>query len=124
MAPAFFVVQRPCDSDQGLGKVCIDALVALLVCIGERTAHNLLTDPRVIELVPLDPQTGFDIPKALPIDQLYESHAEALAETPQPFYISLALVALHATPKRMHWKVVRHLEQNKLPRILGWPQKT
>jgi hypothetical protein len=37
-----------------------------------------------------------------------------LVETTKSFYIPLALVALYATPERMHWKVVGNLGKNKL----------
>ena len=60
------------------------------------------------------PQTGFDIPMALPVGELCERHAEILVETTKSFYIPLALVALYATPERMHWQVVGNLGKNKL----------
>jgi hypothetical protein len=100
-----------------LGKVGIDTPVALLVGVGERAAHDSGADAYVIELALMCPQTGFDIPKALPIGQLCERHAEILVETPKPFYIPLALVALHATPECVHWQVVGHLGENELARI-------
>jgi hypothetical protein len=37
-----------------------------------------------------------------------------LVETTKSFYIPLALVALYATPERMHWKAVGNLGKNKL----------
>lgn len=62
-------------------------------------------------------QTGFDISKALPVGQLRKRHTEVLVETPKAFYIPLALVALHATPERVHWQVVCHLGKNEPARI-------
>jgi hypothetical protein len=63
----------------------------------------------VIEFALMRAQTGFDIAKALSISELRERHAEVLIETTEAFDISFALVALHTTPERMHWKVVGHL---------------
>ena len=62
-------------------------------------------------------QTGFDIAKALPVGQLCKRHTEVLVETPKAFYIPLALVALYATPERVHWQVVGYLGKNELARI-------
>ena len=54
-------------------------------------------------------QTSYDVSKALAVSQLYERHAEVSVETMKSYYIPFALVALHATPVCMHWKVVGKL---------------
>jgi hypothetical protein len=56
------------------------------------------------------PAIGFDIPEALSIGQLGESHGEILMiETTRLFYIPLSLVALHTTAEGMQWQVIGNL---------------
>jgi hypothetical protein len=66
-----------------------------------------------------------------PVRQLCEGHAKVLVDTTKPFDIPLALVALHATPECMHWKVVGKLKKQagrytcvapKESEFTAWPE--
>src|SRR5713226_6742456 len=74
----FLHVQTPGDTDQTLGEIGVDAPVAHGVGMGQRIASHRRTNSEVIELGTLCAQAYLDVPKALPIRQLREGHAQEL----------------------------------------------
>lgn len=67
----------------------------------------------MIKLVALSFEAGFDIAQAFPIGQLSECHAAELILAREVFDISVAVVALNTTTKRMQWQVIHCLRENK-----------
>ena len=109
----FLVVELPGDADQMMGKIGVDAPVPHLVRLCQSAAGNLAADAHVIELVVLRPEAGFDVPQALSIRQLCESHYAELIHAGEIFYAEVALVPLHATLKGFQRHEVHDLGKHK-----------
>src|ERR1019366_8394921 len=82
----FLHIQTPGDADQALSEIGVDTPVARGVGIGQRVASHGRTNPEVIELGTLCAQAYLDVPKALPIGQLRERHAQELVQAGKRMY--------------------------------------
>lgn len=109
----FLLVEFPGDADQMMGKKGVDAPVPHLVRFRQGAAGNLAADAHVIELVVLCPKAGFDVPQALPIRQLCESHNAELVQAGEIFDAEVALVLLHAALKGFQRHEVHDLGKYK-----------
>jgi len=74
-------IQRACNRDQSLGKVCIDSPVAGFIRISQGGARDRAAEPHMVELATNRSQAGFDIPQALAVSQLRKGHGEKLIAT-------------------------------------------
>jgi len=61
-------------------EIHVDAAVALLVGIGQRTLGDVASYAQVVELGLMGAQTGFDVAQTFAVSQLCESHAQKLIE--------------------------------------------
>ena len=109
----FLLVEFPGDADQMMGKIGVDAPVPHLVCFRQGAAGNLAADAHVIEFVALRPKAGFDVPQALAIRQLCESHNAELVQTGEVLDAEVALVLLHATLKGLQRHELHDLSKHK-----------
>ena len=66
--------------NEPIGKLGIDAPVALLIGLGQRVACDGATKARVIEFGLDSIQTGFDVAKGMSIPELSKCHAKVLIE--------------------------------------------
>ena len=73
-------VKLSCNLDQAHREIHIDAAVALLVGIGQRTLGDVASYAQMVELGLMSAQTGFDVAQTLAVSQLCESHAQKLIE--------------------------------------------
>ncbi len=100
------------DGNERLGKVRVDAPVAILVGIGQSTARNPALDAHVVELARLCAQAGFDVAQTVSIGQLSECHAEILVETGKALDLVRSAIARHATAKRGQRQMLRDLREH------------
>ena len=100
------------DGNERLGKVRVDAPVAILVGIGQSTARNPALDAHVVELARLCAQAGFDVAQTVSIGQLSECHAEVLVETGKALDLVRSAIARHATAKRGQRQMLRDLREH------------
>ena len=80
----FVDVELARDVDKALPEVCIDALVAYGVGIGQRVACHGAAKPHVIKLGRLTAQARLDVAQAFAISQLRKRHAQILVEAESP----------------------------------------
>ena len=109
----FLLVELSGDADQMMGKIGVDAPVPHLVRFRQGAAGNLAADAHVIEFVVLRPKAGFDVPQALAIRQLSESHNAELVQAGEILDAEIALVPLHATLKGFQRHEVHDLGKHK-----------
>ena len=112
-------IELPGGMEEGLGEVGIDVPVAGLVGVGQGVARDGAAKAQVIEFVVLRTQAGFDIPQAFPVGELCEGQAEELVEAGEGFNFVMAAIALHTTPKGMHWQVGHDLREDKIAGVHG-----
>jgi len=67
----------------------------------------------VVKLVVLGTKTGFDVSQTFSIGELRECHAQVLVETGKTFDLAVAAIALHATPKGVHRRMIDDLRKNE-----------
>lgn len=108
---------RRCD--QVLCEVCIDAPVARLVGIGERTSGHAAVDDQVIQLGLMGTQTDLDIAQALASAELGEGHAEKLIEAGEALHVAIPVVALHGPTKRTQRQVIHELCEHEATLVHG-----
>src|ERR1019366_1447178 len=110
----FLHIQTPGDADQALSEIGVDAPVAHGVGIGQGVASHRRTNSEVIEFGTLCAQAYFDVPKALPIGQLREGHAQELVQAGKRLHFKLTLIACDATAKIGQRKMLHELRENQL----------
>src|SRR5712692_9395174 len=126
-AERFPHIQTPGDSDQALGEIGVDTPVAHGVGIGQRIASHGRTNSEVIELGTLCAQAYFDVPKALPVRQLREGHAQELVQAGKRMHFKLTVIACDATAKSGQRKMLHELCEHQIalvhrstPRHAAW----
>jgi len=110
-------------ADQHLGEVAVNAPVASLVGIGERSAGNAAPKTHVIEPGLLSAQAGFDVAQTRTIGQLSKSQTEELIPARKIFDIMIATVALDAQLKLVGGNKLHELSENGSARVHGLPPK-
>src|SRR6266851_5432380 len=113
-AERFPHIQTPGDSDQALGEIRVDTPVAHGVGIGQRVASHRRTNSEVIELATLCVQAYLDVPKALPVRQLCEGHAQELVQAGKRLHFKLPVIACDATAKSGQRKMLHELCEHQL----------
>ena len=103
--------------NKGLGKICVDMLIANFVGIGQSIARNWCTNTHVVELVLLGMKTGLYISQAFPICKLSKGHAQILIETGKFFDLEIAVVTIDALMKDMKRKMLHYLRENKFSSV-------
>ncbi len=78
-------------------EIHVDAAVALLVGIGQRTLGDVASYAQVVELGLVGAQTGFDVAQTLTVSQLSKNHAQKLIEIRKSLGGIFGGVALHTT---------------------------
>jgi hypothetical protein len=68
----------------------------------------------VIELGTLCAQAHLDVPKALPVGQLRECHAQELVQAGERLYFEFTQIAYDATAKSGQWKMLHPLRKYQL----------
>src|SRR6267154_862333 len=107
-------IQTPGDSDQALGEIGVDTPVAHGVGMGQRVASHRRTNSEVIELGTLCAQAYRDVPKALPVRQLREGHAQELVQAGKRLHFKLTVIACDATAKSGQRKMLQELCEYQL----------
>src|SRR5712664_8513 len=107
-------IQTPGDSDQALGEIGVDTPVAHGVGMGQRVASHRRTNSEVIELGTLCAQAYRDVPKALPVRQLREGHAQELVQSGKRLHFKLTVIACDATAKSGQRKMLQELCEHQL----------
>ena len=105
-AEAFLGIQFPGDADQNLGEVGIDTPVSFLVCLGQSVPGNLPSDTGMVEFGLNRAQACFDVPKAFPVGDLCERHAEKLSEAGKSPGSVIASISPDATVEFAFWQEV------------------
>src|SRR6266403_5062992 len=114
-------LQAPGDADQALGEIGVDAPVAHGVGIGQRVASHRRPNPEMIELGTLCTQAYFDVPKALPVGQLCERHAQELIQARERLHFERAPIAGDATAEGGQRKMLHQLRKHQLASVHRWP---
>src|SRR5882672_10023222 len=107
-------IQTPGDRDQALGEIGVDTPVAHGVGMGQRVASHRRTNSEVIELGTLCAQAYRDVPKALPVRQLREGHAQELVQAGKRLHFKLTVIACDATAKSGQRKMLYELCEPQL----------
>ena len=79
-AQGFGGVQLPCNSNQRLGELAVQAPVAALVGIGQIAAREVAAQSEVIRFGGMRFETRLDVPQALAKGDLRERHAQELVQ--------------------------------------------
>src|ERR1035437_3425229 len=82
--------------------------------MGQRIASDGRTNSEVIELGTLCAQAYLDVPKALPIRQLRERHAQELVQAGKRLHFKLTLIACDAMAKSGQPKMLHELREHQL----------
>jgi hypothetical protein len=75
----------------------------------------------MIELGLCGTKTSLDIPKALPVRELGESHAKILIPAGKGLDLVMPVVTIDALVKLVHRQTIHQLRENRLPRIHDRP---
>ena len=110
-------------ANQHLGKVAVNAPVASLVGIGERSAGNAAPKTHVIKPGLLGAQAGFDVAETGAISQLSKSQTEELIPAREIFDVMVAVVAIDAQLKLVGGNELHELSENGSARVQGLPPK-
>ena len=78
-------IQRPCDADQHLGEVRVDAPVVRLVGIGQCRARHVAAQSDVVEFAGHGTQTRLDVAETLAVSQLSERHRQKTGPSKKSF---------------------------------------
>ena len=98
---------------QGLGKVGVDAPVALLVGVGQGAAGHGAAQAHMIEFVAVGAQAGFDIAQAFATGELCKGHAAILVLATEAFDVMIAMVALNTAAQGMVGKMLHCLSEDQ-----------
>ena len=109
------------DGDERLGKVGVDAPVAALVGIGQRTARHPALDAHVVQLARLRAQARFDVAQTFSIGQLSKSHAKIMVEAGKTLDLVPSAIARHTTAKRRQRQMLRDLRKHQFAQVHGCP---
>src|SRR5208337_1046216 len=90
-------VQPPCDANQGLGELAVQAPVASLVGIGQIAAREVAAQSQVICLGCVRFQTRLDVPQALAKGDLRERHAQELIQATEGAHVEVGAILRHQT---------------------------
>jgi hypothetical protein len=110
-------VQWPCDANQDLGEVGIDAPVAGLVGVGQCGARHPATESHVVELAAHRAQACLDVAQALAVSQLREAHRQKLVPARETLLLVIATITGHTFPELVPRQVVQDLGENGSARI-------
>src|SRR6516225_8348265 len=117
-------IQPPCNADQALGEIGVDAPVTHGIGIGQRIASHRRTNPEMIELGTLCPQAYFDVPQALSISQLSERHAQELIQARKGFHLELTPITGDTTTEGGQRKMLHQLCKHQLASVHRWPPRS
>src|SRR6516165_5235311 len=105
-------IEPPCDADQMLREVGIDAPVAHGVSVGQGIAGNRAAKTQMVELRRLNAKTSLNVTKALAPRQLRKGQTEILIEARKTLDLVFAAVALDTTSKRCQRQMLHDLGKN------------
>jgi len=106
-------VKLPGPANKDMGEVGVDAPVSHLVGMSQRVAGDFATDAHVVELPVGRAQACLDVPQALAIGQLGESHAQVLVPAREALDLVVAVVALDAGAKLVCRQEVHKLREDR-----------
>lgn len=89
--------------------------------MGNGVSGDLAADAHVIQLRLGPAETGFDIPKAFPVRQLSEGHAEELVQTGERDHLVVSVVPLYAFSEFVGGKELHQLSKDGSADIHGYP---
>ena len=107
-------VQRPCNTDQHLGEIGIDAPVVGLVGIGQSRARHSTAEAHMVQFAAHRAQARFDIAQAFTISQLSESHGQVLVPARETPPVTIAAITGYALLKVVGGQVVHELNEYSL----------
>ncbi len=105
-------VQVSGNGNQDLGKVRVDAPVAMLVGIGQGASGDFAADAHMIEPSPQGAKTGLDVPKTLSVSELSKSHTQELVPARKGSNSIVARIAFYACSKFVPGKKIHQLGEN------------
>jgi hypothetical protein len=89
-------VERPCDADQHLREVGVDAPVVALVGVGQCGTRYPAAKSHVIQLAAHRAKARLDVAQALPVSQLRECHRQIVVPTREASRVGVATISDYA----------------------------
>jgi len=87
--------------DQDVGEIGEDALVAMLIRIGQGTPGDIPAESKMVQPLGCSVQACFDVAQALSIRELGEGQREILIPAAEAPYAPVSAVPFDAAPKRI-----------------------
>ena len=110
-------VESSCLGNQDLGEIGIDPPVPDLIGIRQGVSRDLPPDAQMIQLALRRPETGLDIPQALPVGELGKRHAEELIPAGEALDLVVAIVAFYTVPEIVDGDEVHQLGEYGATRV-------
>ena len=89
-------IQRPCDTDQHLREVSVDAPVMRVIGVGQCGTRDTAVETHVVELTSQRAQTSFYVTQTVPVSQLGKGHRKILVPAREASRSSITDVPCHA----------------------------
>jgi hypothetical protein len=109
------------DADENVAEVLENAVIASLVCIGQRCSGNRPTKSDVVEFVPMGIQARFNISEALATRNLSIGQTKELVERSKGFDPMLSPMSADTEAEIMPRKKLKQLPENGFAGIHGYP---